>query len=106
METILVVDDDQVYLDLLKLNLESYGFRVLIAGSASEAWNKCAREAPDLVVLDVGMPIEDGHEFAKRLRADSRYSAIPVVYFSGLAGADERHKAFDSGADDFITKPC
>ena len=106
METILVVDDDQVYLDLLKLNLESYGYRVITAGSGTEAWSRAEHDAVDLIVLDVGLPIEDGHTFARRLRADERLAPIPVVYFSGLSGADERAKALETGADDFISKPC
>jgi DNA-binding response OmpR family regulator len=106
METILVVDDDQVYLDLLKLNLESYGYRVVTAGSGTEAWSRIERDLVDLIVLDVGLPLEDGHAFARRLRAEARLSSIPVVYFSGLSGADERAKALETGADDFISKPC
>lgn len=105
METILVVDDDQIYLDSLKINLESYGYRVLTAGSAGEAWLKLERDPVDLVVLDARMPVEDGYSLGRRLRAHGRLAPIPMIFLTGHAGPFERLKAFDSGADDFIAKP-
>jgi DNA-binding response OmpR family regulator len=104
--SILIVDDDQVYLDLLKLQLESYGFRVITAGSALEGWSKLEREPIELVVLDIDMPGEDGHAFARKLRANTRLSPLPVVFLTGLPAPGERAKAFSSGADDFLAKPC
>jgi DNA-binding response OmpR family regulator len=106
VETILIVDDDQVYLDLLKLNLESFGFRVVTGGSAGEAWTRLDRDRVDLVVLDANMPGEDGNALTRRLRADTRLSPIPIVFLSGYAGPGEQARAFESGADDFIAKPC
>jgi DNA-binding response OmpR family regulator len=52
------------------------------------------------------MPVEDGHSFAERLRADQRLAPIPVIFLSGFAGPGEQAKAFEKGADDFLAKPC
>ncbi len=106
METILVVDDDQVYLDLLKLNLEGYGYRVLTAGSAKEAWGKLEREPVDLAVLDARMPEEDGFSLGRRMRAHAQFAPLPMIFLTAHAGPAERLNAFDSGADDFLAKPC
>jgi len=102
----LVVDDNQVYLDLLKLGLESFEYRVLIAGSAAEAWLKLEGDRVDLVLLDSVMPVEDGPSLARRIRADRRFSGLPIIFLTGFAGATYRAKAFESGADDLIAKPC
>jgi DNA-binding response OmpR family regulator len=105
VESILVIDDDQVYLDALKLGLESFGYHVHVAGSADEAWGKLEREHIDLVILDAAMPGEDGPSFAARLRADRRHSPIPLVFLSGFDTPADKARALDSGADDFVAKP-
>ena len=105
MDTILVVDDDQVYLDALKLGLESFGYRAVVAGSANEAWLKLENERVDLVILDLAMPLEDGACLAQRLRADRRHAPLPLVFLSGYDTPAEKARAIDSGADDFLSKP-
>jgi len=104
-ETILVVDDDQVYLDALKLGLESFGYRVLTAGSSAEAWLRLEGATVDLVILDAAMPSEDGPALALRLRADRRHAAIPLVFLSGYDSPSDKARALDAGADDFLAKP-
>jgi DNA-binding response OmpR family regulator len=106
VETILVIDDSQIYLDQLKISLESYGYRILTAGSGNEGWLKLEAERVDLVILDAAMPGEDGHSFARRVRDDARLSPVPLIFLTGFTSAADRAKAFECGGDDFLAKPC
>jgi two-component system, OmpR family, KDP operon response regulator KdpE len=102
MTKILVVDDDPSLLKALRIGLSARGDDVLTAHSGSEAVNQVALAAPDLVILDLGLPDVDGLEVCRRVR---EFSDVPIVVLS--AYGDERRKveALDSGADDFVTKP-
>jgi two-component system, OmpR family, KDP operon response regulator KdpE len=99
---ILVVDDDQALLKALRIGLTARGDDVLVARSGSEAITQVALAAPDLVILDLGLPDLDGLDVCRRIR---EFSAVPIVVLS--AYGDERRKveALDGGADDFVTKP-
>jgi two-component system KDP operon response regulator KdpE len=99
---VLVVDDDPSLLKVLRIGLRARGDDVLIAHSGTEAINQVALAAPDLVILDLGLPDLDGLEVCRRVR---EFSNVPIVVLS--AYGDERRKveALDSGADDFVTKP-
>ena len=102
MTKVLVVDDDPSLLKVLRIGLRARGDDVLIAHSGVEAINQVALAAPDLVILDLGLPDLDGLEVCRRVR---EFSNVPIVVLS--AYGDERRKveALDSGADDFVTKP-
>jgi len=102
MSKVLVVDDDPALLKALRIGLTARGDEVVTAHSGTEAVNQVALAAPDLVILDLGLPDMDGREVCRRVRA---FSAVPIVVLS--AYGDERRKveALDSGADDFVTKP-
>jgi two-component system KDP operon response regulator KdpE len=99
---ILVVDDDPSLLKALRIGLTARGDDVVTAHTGTEAINQVALAAPDLVILDLGLPDLDGIEVCRRIRA---FSAVPIVVLS--AYGDERRKveALDGGADDFVTKP-
>jgi two-component system KDP operon response regulator KdpE len=99
---VLLVDDDPSLLKALRIGLTARGDEVLTARTGAEAVHQVALAAPDLVILDLGLPDLDGIEVCRRIRAFSR---VPVVVLS--AYGDERRKveALDSGADDFVTKP-
>jgi two-component system, OmpR family, KDP operon response regulator KdpE len=99
---VLVVDDDPSLLKVLRIGLTARGDDVLVAHSGTEAINQVALAAPDLVILDLGLPDLDGLEVCRRVR---EFSDVPIVVLS--AYGDERRKveALDSGADDFVTKP-
>jgi two-component system, OmpR family, KDP operon response regulator KdpE len=99
---VLVVDDDPSLLKALRIGLTARGDEVLTAHTGTEAVNQVALAAPDLVILDLGLPDVDGLEVCRRVR---EFSNVPIVVLS--AYGDERRKveALDSGADDFVTKP-
>ncbi len=102
MTKILVVDDDPSLLKALGIGLRARGDTVIVAHTGSDALTQVALEAPELVILDLGLPDLDGIEVCRRIRA---FSPVPIVVLS--AYGDERRKveALDSGADDFVTKP-
>jgi two-component system KDP operon response regulator KdpE len=102
MARFLLVDDDRSLLKALRIGLSARGDEVLTAHAGAEAVNQVALTAPDLVILDLGLPDIDGIEVCRRIRS---FSVVPIVVLS--AYGDERRKveALDSGADDFVTKP-
>ena len=100
--TILVVDDEPRVVELIRMNLEAEGFRVVSATGGYQALEKIAKELPDLVVLDIMMPDMDGFETLRRLRD---VSSIPVIILSVRGQESDRVRGLDLGADDYITKP-
>jgi two-component system, OmpR family, KDP operon response regulator KdpE len=102
MSKVLLVDDDPALLKALRIGLTARGDDVVLAHSGTEAINQVALAAPDLVILDLGLPDLDGLEVCRRVR---EFSDVPIIVLS--AYGDERRKveALDSGADDFVTKP-
>ncbi len=102
MTKVLVVDDDQSLLKVLRIGLTARGDDVLVAHSGAEAINQVALAAPDLVILDLGLPDLDGLEVCRRVRA---FSDVPIVVLSAYGDEHRKVEALDSGADDFVTKP-
>ena len=103
--TILVVDDDPVIQRLLTVNFEMEGYRVTTAGDGVDGLAQIAADRPDLVLVDVKMPRMDGLEVVRRLKADDRTSAIPLILLSAKAQSTDISAGMDSGADDYVTKP-
>lgn len=99
---ILVVDDDPRLRDLLRLALERAGYAVLTASDGQAALMHAAREAPDLVILDIGMPEMDGFECCRRLRARSD---VPILFLTARDDEIDRILGLELGADDYVTKP-
>lgn len=102
---ILVVDDEPRNVRLLSVILRAEGYDVLQGYSGEEALAKAETELPDLILLDIMMPRIDGYEVCRRLRETEKTKAIPIVMITALRGLDEKIKALDIGADDFISKP-
>jgi len=102
---ILVVDDDLDTLMLVSMMLRDQGYRVSTASSPGEAEDTLAVSLPDLLILDVMMPGEDGFSFARRLRADPETTRIPILMFTGRGLLDDKATGFQVGADDYLTKP-
>lgn len=102
---ILVVDDEARNVRLLSMILKAEGYEVLEGYSGEEAIEKAQAELPDVLLLDIMMPRIDGYEVCEILREDKRTEAIPIVMITALRGLDEKIKALDTGADDFINKP-
>ena len=102
MTKILVVDDDLSLLKALRIGLTARGDDVVTAHTGAEAINQVALAAPDLVILDLGLPDLDGIEVCRRIRA---FSPVPIVVLSAYGDEHRKVEALDGGADDFVTKP-
>lgn len=99
---ILVVDDDPRLRDLVALALERADFTVITASNGQIALTHAARENPDLIVLDIGLPELDGLEVCRRLRARSQ---VPILFLTARADEIDRILGLELGADDYVTKP-
>lgn len=103
---ILVVDDNEVNLKLLRLLLESEGHAVRTASSAVEALALLEQEArPQVILMDIQLPGMDGLELTRRLKADPRYGDIPVIAVTANAMKGDADRALAAGCDDYLTKP-
>jgi two-component system KDP operon response regulator KdpE len=100
--TVLVIDDETQIRKLLKITLDSAGYRVLEADSGRQGLNETALGRPDVIVLDLGLPDMDGVEVVSRLR---EWSQTPILILSVRDAADQKVAALEAGADDYITKP-
>jgi len=104
-ETILVVDDEEDILELIRFNLVREGYKVLCAPSGEEALSVGQSEIPDLMVLDLMLPGIDGLEVTRVLKGDSRTKDIPIVMVTAKGEEADIVTGLELGADDYITKP-
>jgi putative two-component system response regulator len=102
--TVLAVDDTPANLTLLSQLLGPH-FRVQLAVNGAKALELAQRRPPDLILLDVMMPEQDGYETCRRLKADPRTRDVPVVFLTALSGADDETRGFEVGGADFVAKP-
>jgi adenylate cyclase len=102
---ILIVDDEPFNVDYLEQELEDLGYATASAKNGQEALDKVAAQAPDLILLDVMMPIMDGFTVCHILKGNDKTRMIPLVIMTALDGFDDRIKGIEAGADDFLTKP-
>jgi two-component system KDP operon response regulator KdpE len=102
MTRILVVDDEPQIVRALRINLRARHYEVDTAPDGASALQVAARQHPDLVVLDLGLPDMDGTEVIRGLRG---WTVIPIIVLSGRAGSQDKVDALDAGADDYVTKP-
>ena len=102
---ILLVEDNELNRDMLSRRLVLRGHEVVIAEDGRMALEMALREFPDLVLMDLGLPVMDGWEATRRLKADARTAALPVIALTAHAMADDRMRAIEAGCDDFDTKP-
>lgn len=102
---ILVVDDEEVILDLLEYNLEKEGYIVKTASDGIKAIEIAEEFQPDLILLDIMMPIMDGVETCRKIRTISSLSKVLVLFLTARSEEYSEIAAFDVGADDYITKP-
>ena len=102
---ILIVEDEQDLIKLLKYNLEKEGFKVSYTTDGSLALAEIRRDAPDLVMLDLMLPGMDGLEVCRQLRRHDRYAAIPILMLTARGEEADRVVGLEIGADDYVTKP-
>jgi two-component system KDP operon response regulator KdpE len=100
--TVLAVDDDQALLRVLRIGLSALGHDVLVATTGEQGISQAAVGAPDIVVLDLGLPDIDGMEVCQRIR---QWSDIPIIVLSADGTEDRKIASLDGGADDYMTKP-
>jgi CheY-like chemotaxis protein len=105
MPKILLVEDNELNRDMLSRRLERRGFQVLIAVDGAQGVAMAQSEAPDLVLMDMSLPVLNGWEAARQLKAASETRAIPIIALTAHAMLGDREKAIEAGCDDFDTKP-
>jgi DNA-binding response OmpR family regulator len=102
---ILIVDDEQDIVNTVQYRLKSCDFNVITAGDGKEGLEKVINEKPDLVLLDINMPIMDGHEMLERLRSNPDTKSIPVIMLTAYSDRRDISKAADLGIEHYVTKP-
>ena len=105
MPKILRVEDNEMNRDMLSRRLERRGYRVAIALDGEQGVSMAGSEAPDLVLMDMSLPVLDGWEAARRLKATPETRAIPIIALTAHAMVGDREKAIEAGCDDYDTKP-
>lgn len=106
MSRILIVDDDMNNREILRLRLQHAGFEVQEATNGEEGVNAAQASPPDMIVLDVMMPKLDGWQVCRMLKSDLRTKRVPVVMLTARSQQIEELRGWESGADDYMTKPC
>jgi len=102
---ILVVDDIVQNVELIEAHLIGEKYDVITAYDGIEALEKIERDPPDLVLLDINMPLMDGYQVCRKIKESEATRLIPVVMITALTEVEDKIKGIESGADDFITKP-
>ena len=105
MAKLLLVEDNEMNRDMLSRRLERRGFKVLIAIDGAKGIDMAASEKPDLILMDMSLPVIDGWEAARRLKADPATRHIPIIAITSHAMEGDRRQALDAGCDDYDTKP-
>ncbi|MGL4492515.1 MAG: hybrid sensor histidine kinase/response regulator, partial [Tannerellaceae bacterium] len=102
---LLVVDDTEANLLLLKALLQKVGFKIITAKNGLDALDLVEKEKPDLLLLDVMMPIMDGYQTALKIREKPEFDTLPIIFLTALNSSEDVVKGFSNGGNDFITKP-
>jgi two-component system cell cycle response regulator DivK len=105
MPRILLVEDNEMNRDMLSRRLSRRGFEVLVAQDGLEGLRVAREERPDVILLDMDLPVLDGWEAARRLKADETMRGIPIVALTAHAMSGDRERALEAGCDDYETKP-
>jgi CheY-like chemotaxis protein len=105
MARILLVEDNEMNRDMLSRRLEKRGHTVSIAVDGGAGLEKARAEKPDIILMDMSLPVIDGWEATRQLKADANTARIPVIALTAHAMTSDRDKALAAGCDDFDTKP-
>ncbi|MBI3195492.1 MAG: response regulator [Ignavibacteriae bacterium] len=104
-KTIMLVDDEKPWLDIMSHVLKEKSFRVMAAESGVEALKMLQRKTPDLILSDVRMPVMNGFDLYQQVRSETKNKNIPYVFMSSIDDYDAMHVAKELGADGYVTKP-
>ena len=102
---ILIVEDNEMNRDMLSRRLLKKGFEIIIAVDGAEGVEKTINEKPDLVLMDMSLPVMDGWEATKNLKANNETTKIPIIALTAHAMAQDKEKALAAGCDEYDTKP-
>ncbi len=105
MSKILLVEDNEMNRDMLSRRLNKKGYEVTIAVDGQQGVDMASTEKPDLILMDMSLPVIDGWEAAKRLKNDPATQQIPIIALTAHAMAGDREKSLEAGCDDYDTKP-
>jgi len=105
MAKILLVEDNEMNRDMLSRRLERKGYTVAIAVDGQQGVDMTYADAPELILMDMSLPVIDGWEATRRLKADDKTKGIPIIALTAHAMSGDREKALEAGADEYDTKP-
>jgi two-component system cell cycle response regulator DivK len=105
MSKVLLVEDNEMNRDMLSRRLERRGYQIVMALDGQQGVDLARSEKPDLILLDMSLPVLDGWEAARQLKSDEQTRAIPVIALTAHAMSGDREKALEAGCDDYDTKP-
>jgi len=105
MSKILLVEDNEMNRDMLSRRLARKGYEIVMAVDGAQAVEMAASEMPDLILMDMSLPVIDGWEATRRIKAQQSLRGIPVIALTAHAMAGDREKALEAGCDDYDTKP-
>ena len=105
MPTVLICEDDPLLVDLLQYRLQASGYEVAVARDGGEALQRIREATPDAIVLDAMMPVMDGFELLRQIRADPRTAKTPVIMLSARKQESDIVTALRLGANDYVVKP-
>jgi len=102
---ILVVDDEEDIVALVRIRLEAEGYEVLVASDGQQALDTARKEMPNLIILDLMLPKIDGYKVCRMLKFDERYKKIPIILFTARSQSSDKDLGMEVGADVYLTKP-
>jgi two-component system, cell cycle response regulator DivK len=105
MTTILIVEDNEMNRDMLSRRLARKGYEVMIAVDGENGIEVARVSTPDLILMDMSLPVMDGWEATRRMKADETLRHVPIIALTAHAMASDREKALEAGCDDYDTKP-
>jgi len=105
MQTILVIDDDELVSRTLQRALKLYDYQVMVANSGTEGLHMARRHRPDLLVLDVIMPGTDGYQVCRQVRGDPMLKNVPILFLTAKSKDEDKIEGFRAGGDDYLAKP-
>ena len=105
MAKILIVEDNEMNRDMLSRRLQRKGYEVVVALDGEEGVTMAESQSPDLILMDMSLPVLDGWEATRRIKGNEATRAIPIIALTAHAMSTDRQRAFEAGSDDYDTKP-